>query len=202
MDEQELIRQLQMGSREAFDRIYELYHVQAYRTAVFLTGSRMDAEDIVQDAFVQVYLHAKELKQPAGFKSWFYRILTRLAWKCGRKGKREIPDEDIAVRADRADEGDCLSRLLGKEEQERIRRAVKDLDEKHRSIVVLYYYNEFSTAQIARITGCLEGTVKSRLHTARKKLEKSLADEDTGKKHGGSITARVRKNDIPDRSGI
>lgn len=182
MNEMELVRQLQTGSRTAFDQIYERYHIQAYRTAVLLTGNRADAEDVVQEAFVQVYLHAKELKEPAGFKSWFYRILTRLAWKCGRNGKREIPDEDIAVRADRADGGDCLSRLIGKEERERVRKAVESLDEKHRSIVVLYYFNNFTTAEIARITGCFEGTVKSRLHAARKKLEKSLGDDEAGGK--------------------
>ena len=182
MNEMELVRQLQTGSRTAFDRIYERYHVQAYRTAVLLTGNRADAEDVVQETFVQVYLHAMELKEPAGFKSWFYRILTRLAWKCGRDGRREVPDEDIAVRADRTDESDCLSRLLGEEERERVRRAVEDLDEKHRSIVVLYYFNNFTTGEIARITGCFEGTVKSRLHTARKKLKKSLdGDGRTGR---------------------
>lgn len=176
MDELELVRQLQTGSRTAFDQIYEQYHVQAYRTAVFLTGNRTDAEDVVQETFVQVYLHAGELKEPTGFKSWFYRILTRLAWKCGRKERRELPDEDIAAHISRADEGDGLSYLLGKEERERIRRAVEKLDDKHRSIVILYYFNDFSTGEIARITGCFEGTVKSRLHAARKKLEKSLME--------------------------
>ena len=144
-----------------------------------LTGSRGDAKDEVQETFVKVYLHTKELKGPGGFKSWFYRILTRLAWKCGRNGKRGIPDEDIAVRADG---GDCLSRLIGKEERERIRKAVESLDEKHRSIVVLYYFNDFTTAEIARITGCFEGTVKSRLHAARQKLGKSLSDTEAGGK--------------------
>ena len=182
MQEQELVKQLQQGSREAFDRIYLLYHQQAYRTAFFLTGNRADAQDVVQETFVKVWLCAPQLKDRDGFRSWFYRILTRLAWKCGRNGKREIPDEDIAVRADRADGGDCLSRLIGKEERERIRKAVESLDEKHRSIVVLYYFNDFTTAEIARITGCFEGTVKSRLHAARKKLGKSLSDNEAGGK--------------------
>ena len=66
----------------------------------------------------------------------------------------------------------------GKEERERVRRAVESLDEKHRTIVVLYYFNDFTTPEIARITGCLEGTVKSRLHTARKRLERYLAKEE------------------------
>ena len=182
LSEMELVRQLQAGSRTAFDQIYERYHVQAFRTAAFLTGSRADAEDVVQETFVQVWLHAGKLKEPAGFKSWFYRILTRLAWKCGRDGRREIPDEEIAARADREQEGDGLSSFLGKEERERIRRAVENLDEKHRTIVVLYYFNDFTTPEIARITGCLEGTVKSRLHTARKKLERCLAKEEAGGK--------------------
>ena len=121
MNEMELVRQLQTGSRTAFDQIYERYHIQAYRTAVLLTGNR-------------------------------------------------------------ADGGDCLSRLIGKEERERVRKAVESLDEKHRSIVVLYYFNNFTTAEIARITGCFEGTVKSRLHAARKKLEKSLGDDEAGGK--------------------
>ena len=121
MNEMELVRQLQTGSRTAFDQIYEQYHVQAYRTAVLLTGNR-------------------------------------------------------------ADGGDCLSRLIGKEERERIRKAVESLDEKHRSIVVLYYFNDFTTAEIARITGCFEGTVKSRLHAARKKLGKRLSDNEAGGK--------------------
>ena len=59
---------------------------------------------------------------------------------------------------------------------------MESLDEKHRSIVVLYYFNDFTTAEIARITGCFEGTVKSRLHAARKKLEKSLGDDEAGGK--------------------
>lgn len=180
MNETELVKQLQAGSRTAFDRIYEQYYVQAYRTAVFLTGSRADAEDVVQDAFVQVYLHAEELKEPAGFKCWFYRILTRIAWKCSGKRKREFPDEDAAVYAERTDEDDGLSYLLKKEEREQVRKAVESLDEKHRSIVVLYYFNGFTTGQIAQITGCMEGTVKSRLHAARKKLQKSLGESGSG----------------------
>lgn len=70
--------------------------------------------------------------------------------------------------------------------------AVQRLDEKHRSIVVLYYYNEFSTKQIARITGCLEGTVKSRLYTARKRLERILQQETSEGKYMERIPDRSR----------
>ena len=62
MQEQELVKQLQQGSREAFDRIYLLYHQQAYRTAFFLTGNRADAQDVVQETFVKVWLFAARRK--------------------------------------------------------------------------------------------------------------------------------------------
>ncbi len=176
MQEQELVKQLQEGDRNAFDQLYLLYSPQAYRTAYFLTGSRADAEDVVQETFVQVWLFIRQLKDSSGFRSWFYRILTRMAFRKGSAGKREIPDADVALLADRGSEGDSLSDLLLKEERERIRRAVDSLDEKHRAVIVLYYFNEFSTKEIAGITGSLEGTVKSRLFAARRKLQKSLRD--------------------------
>lgn len=174
MQEQELVKQLQQGSGEAFDRIYLLYHQQAYRTAFFLTGNRADAQDVVQETFVKVWLCAPQLKDRDGFRSWFYRNLTRMAFRKGSAQKREIPDADISLLADRGSEGDSLSGLLLKEEREQIRQAVDSLEEKYRTVVVLYYFNEFSTKEIARITGCLEGTVKSRLFAARRKLQKSL----------------------------
>ncbi len=192
MNEQELVERLQKKDAEAFDEFYRSYSAQAYRTAYFMLGSREDAEDVVQEAFVQVYLNIHRLRDPAGFRSWFYRSLTRLAWRKGRTSRREIPDEDIALHADRESSGDSLTDLLQKEERDCIRMAVQRLDEKHRSIVVLYYYNEFSTKQIARITGCLEGTVKSRLYTARKRLERILQQETSEGKYMERIPDRSR----------
>ena len=93
MQEQELVKQLQQGSREAFDRIYLLYHRQAYRTAFFLTGNRADAQDVVQETFGKVWLCAPQLKDRDGFRSWFYRILTRMAFRKGsaKKGRFRMP---------------------------------------------------------------------------------------------------------------
>ena len=69
MKEQELVEQFKRGDREAFEQLYQLYQNQAYRTAVFMTGNRADAEDIVQETFVQVYLHIRQLRETSGFRS-------------------------------------------------------------------------------------------------------------------------------------
>ena len=177
-----------------------LYKVGAPKRRKYKSEERdLNEQELVErlqkkdaEAFVQVYLNIHRLKDPAGFRSWFYRSLTRLAWRKGRTSRREIPDEDIALHADRESSGDSLTDLLQKEERDCIRMAVQRLDEKHRSIVVLYYYNEFSTKQIARITGCLEGTVKSRLYTARKRLERILQQETSEGKYMERIPDRSR----------
>lgn len=180
MKETELVKQLMAGDREAFDALYECYKDQAFRTAWFLAGNRADAEDIVQDTFVKVYVNIGQLKQAEGFKSWFYRILTRTAWKQSDSRKREFPDEEILIHADAAAEasGDGNpEQIFEKEEKKRLRAIVDGLDEKYRTTLILYYYSECSTKAIASIMGCLEGTVKSRLFSARRKVKTELMRE-------------------------
>ena len=179
MKETELVKRLMAGDREAFDALYELYKDQAFRTAWFLSGNRADAEDIVQDTFVKVYVNIGQLKAAEGFKSWFYRILTRTAWRQAEGQRREFPDEEIFAHADAAgqEEDQALERIYREEEQKKIRAAVNSLDDKHRTVMILYYYNEFSARTIAKIVGCLEGTVKSRLFTARKRIKAELVRE-------------------------
>ena len=75
MNEMELVRQLQTGSRTAFDQIYERYHVQAYRTAVLLTGNRADAEDVVQEAFYLICERPDDVMNSESPVGWVYRAL-------------------------------------------------------------------------------------------------------------------------------
>lgn len=180
MKETELVKRLMAGDREAFDALYELYKDQAFRTAWFLAGNRADAEDIVQDTFVKVHVNIGQLKQAEGFKSWFYRILTRTAWKQSDSRKREFPDEEILIHADAVSEasGDGNpEQIFEKEEKKRLRAIVDGLDEKYRTTLILHYYSGCSTKAIASIMGCLEGTVKSRLFSARQKVKTELMRE-------------------------
>ena len=180
MKETELVKRLMAGDREAFDALYECYKDQAFRTAWFLAGNRADAEDIVQDTFVKVYVNIGQLKNAEGFKSWFYRILTRTAWKQSDRRKLEFPDEEILIHADavsEAPEEGNPEQIFKKEERDKIRAIVNGLDEKYRTTLILYYYSECSTKAIASIMGCLEGTVKSRLFSARRKVKTELKRE-------------------------
>ncbi len=174
MENTELVRQLKDGNQAAFDALYEKYKDTLLRMAYLVSGQMDDAEDIVQETFVKCYLHIGELKKDDGFRPWLFQILYRTAYRQVRKRRREIPDEDIGIRTDATDGITSLDRIIRTEEEKMVYSAVQALDFKHRAVVILFYYQEMPMREIASVLECTEGTVKSRLFTARKKLRKSL----------------------------
>lgn len=190
----QLIRKWKNGDEEAFSVIYERYKQTAMRTAWLLCHNLADSEDIVQETFVQCYFHIKDLKNEEQFRPWMLKCLVRIGWRMAKKQKKEMPEEQLELHLER--ERYLLSTFSGKDAKEPLAQALADefsgelteaigrLSEKHRLVIVLYYYNEMSVQEIAKITGCLPGTVKSRLHFARKQLKKLLSDteeESTGR---------------------
>lgn len=178
MTEEVLVRQLKEGDKASFDLLYEKYKDMALRTAYLITGNLSDSEDVVQDTFVKVWLHCRELKKESGFKAWMMQILVRTAYKSGKKKSRELPDEEIMQKADKSQGISSIERVIAREEAEMIAVAVRSLPIKQRTVVALYYYQECSVSEIAAMLGVLEGTVKSRLHTARKLLRGKLRDRE------------------------
>jgi RNA polymerase sigma-70 factor (ECF subfamily) len=177
LTEEMLVKQMKKGDKASFDMLYEKYKNMALHTAYLITGDYSYSEDVVQDTFVKVYLHCKELKNDSGFRAWMMQILVRTAYKCGRKKSRELPDDEVTQKMDTGRTLSSLEQVIMQEEAEAITQAVRKLPVKQRTVVVLYYYQEYQISEIAQIVGCLEGTVKSRLHTARKKLKSVLKTE-------------------------
>jgi len=174
-----LVRRMQQKDADAFDEIFERYHNRLFRMAYLISGNYADSEDIVQETFVKCYCSCRELKDCSRFPSWLYQILTRTAWRYAKKQRREEPVETFFEEGD-SDSGNApLESILREEERTAVMAAINRLELKQRTVVILYYYNQLSTKEISRILGCLEGTVKSRLHTARKNLEQSLKEEGT-----------------------
>lgn len=163
------------GDEAAFEKLFDIYHNKLYRMAYLISGNHADSEDIVQETFLKCYLNRKKLKDNQCFESWLYRILTRTAWRIGKSSKKEESMEELwnQEESDSSQAGPLEALLLGWQ-REQLFDAVKELPVKQRTTVVLYYYNQLNTKEIAKATGCLEGTVKSRLHSARKNLERKL----------------------------
>ena len=176
MTDCELVRRMQQGDMQAFDTLYERYTDDAYRLACLITGSRTDGEDLAQEAFVACAQSIGSLRDGAKFRPWLLRTLSRAAWKYCRKARRETPVSEFF---DENTGESALSAVLRTEEQRRLYAALRTLDEKRRVAVVLYYFDDRSVKEIAQATGVTEGTVKSRLFSARRHLRQALTAGET-----------------------
>ncbi len=165
---------LQKGDLDAFDEIFEKYKNKAVRTAFLITGNRSICEDIAQEAFIQCYNHIGNLRNPNGFCAWFYKILTRTAWKYGKAASGEVATDNMPETADEINIDISIEQHIQSETNRILHSEIAQLKPKLKTIIVLYYFNSLSIKEIAKVTGCLEGTVKSRLYTARLKLKKSM----------------------------
>ena len=164
-----LVERMQAGEEAAFDEIFAAYCQTAVRTAALISGDSSLAEDIAQEAFILCIIHIGELKNPLAFRSWFFRILTRCAWKIsdGRRQNLEWNDKILAPCPDHYPSNGGL-------QNEELRIALNKLGRKQRAAVVLYYFNELSVREIARVTSSPEATVKTRLFAARQRLKRAL----------------------------
>ena len=171
--EEALVRRMQAGDESAFDELFACYQKQAVRTAALITGDVSLAEDVAQEAFVLCLLHICELRDPARFRSWFFRTLTRSAWKAMEKKLPTVDWENMPEPT--AEDGPYPSEKAAA--YEKLYQALDGLGKKQRTTVILYYFNDLSIKEIAQITGDLEGTVKTRLFAARRRLKRVLEAE-------------------------
>ena len=164
-----LVKRMQAGDSAAFDEIFAAYSKTAVRTAALISGEKSLAEDIAQEAFVLCIIHIGELKNPLAFRSWFFRILTRCAWKISDQRMQTSEWNDKALPS-------CTDTYPsnGDMQNEELYMALNKLSRKQRAAVVLYYFNELSIREIAQATACPEATVKTRLFAARQRMRRTL----------------------------
>lgn len=184
MDEIEIIQKVKSGDLQAFELLFERYKTKAIRTVYLMTGDVHTTEDIVQEAFTTCYLSLHTLKQPQYFKTWFFKLLTRIAWRVMKKERGLVPTETIGELVEIAglQEGTTLNEMDQATESDFIYSQILKLDYKLQTTLILYYYNELTIKEIAKVMGCLEGTVKSRLYTGRKQLKLHLTRQEEGYK--------------------
>jgi RNA polymerase sigma-70 factor (ECF subfamily) len=160
------------GERDALGDWVQARYARAYRTAVLICGNRSDAEESVQDAFLRVWRFRDAL--PAGAKrdAWLYRVLVNA---CYSKLRQEVPRrERERARAGTDDAPASSDSPEHAAEQSAAAHALyltlRDLPEALHVVVVLRYYADLSEREIATAIRRRPGTVKSRLHEARRRL--------------------------------
>ena len=175
MEERETVLRAQAGDGEAFGRLVEQYSAGIYRLCLGLCGNGFDAEDAVQETFIDAFLYLKSLSDPDRFPAWLRLIARR---KAARRLASRRYDEDIDALADflPSSEASPLDLLLDREKGGRVAEAFGRLSEKRRVAAELFYLRGMRVRQIAARLGVNENTVKSRLYDAREQLRKELSD--------------------------
>ncbi len=172
-------------STAAFERLLGPVLDQAYGTALRLTGDPSDAEDLLQDASLLALRGFDAFRRGSNFKAWFFRILVNRFYSLYRRSRRhgvaldvdQTPDRHLLDRAEAAglqQVRDPAAAVFGQLDVEAITAALDALPDDFREVATLYFMQDFSYQEIAEVMEIPVGTVRSRLHRARRTLQTAL----------------------------
>jgi RNA polymerase sigma-70 factor (ECF subfamily) len=180
-----LIQQIQSGDINAFRHFVEKYKQDIYYLALDLTGHHHDAEDLSQEVFIKVYSSIHSFRRDAALSSWLYRITVnafidkkrKKAWQILRFKLDSYDEADSPVPEPKefGISGDPERRMEGILFQEHLKKALKKLSPKEKTVFILRHYHDKSIKEIAEMLEIASGTVKSLIFRTVKKLQKELA---------------------------
>ena len=177
-EEAALIHRCQEKDKEAFRMLVEKYKKVMFGTAYLMTKDRGLAEDAMQEALIQMWKHLPSLRQGISLKAWLVRIVVNEVNRQGRKKRvQTVPLENAPEIADDCD--DIETTIIRNETHQNLRRAVEMLPSDQREVVVLRYFSELTVPEVASVMGKQEGTIKSRLNRALKRLNEIISNNET-----------------------
>ena len=176
-DESHLVDRALQGDRGAFTQLVELNQDRLFASMIHVTGSPEEAEEVVQEAFIRAFVKLDTFQRNSQFFTWLYRIAFNSALTRRRKKRarisleytRETTGMEVVDSGQPVDEG-----LLSRERVDLVRRAMRELSDEHRAILVLREMEEHSYETIAEVLEISIGTVRSRLSRARRQLKLTL----------------------------
>lgn len=180
MTENELLERARNGDTDAFAQLCEAHRGRIWRTVSSVTRRRADAEDLAQETLIKAWQALGSYRGEASLGSW----LTRIALNAAHDHQKSAWMRRVCFwRDDRPDEPDgtlSLPEQTARREQQRlVRAAVAGLGEKERTPIHLIYFEEYSLAEVARLEGVPESTIRSRVKVGLKRLAGKLSELET-----------------------
>lgn len=175
----EAIERLKSGDQDAFHIFYIHTYQFVYARAKFTIRDEHEAQDLMQEVYLAVYRNIGSLKNTDSVYSWLGGITLRQGMKLVNRKKRNIllSEDQEGMFEDLPDESRGTEERIARAEEIQIMKdCIYELSEEQRAVVLAYYYDEMKVEEIARLLEISEGTVKSRLYHARKRLKASLAE--------------------------
>lgn len=183
--DRELVRESRRGDKEAFRELVERYQRKILAVAIGMVHNRDDALELTQETFVKAYENLDRFKGESSFYTWLYRIVVNLGIDFRRRDRRHgtvsMADrpgggEDIEATLPEQRLADPYQQTRSREIGERMQQAIDELTPDHKAVILLREVEGLSYEDISRVMQCSKGTVMSRLHYARKKLQDKLKD--------------------------
>lgn len=180
-----IVQRVQNGEVSAFNQLVQKYRQSLFSIIYNMTGNREDATDITQEVFIKAFQSINRFRGQASFYTWIYRIAVNSSITFIKKAKKqrfinyETIDETLVsseileyfTAKTKTEKGALLTEL-----QEKLNEALQKLSPKHRLVVILHEVEGMNHKSIADIMKTSEGTVRSRLHYAKKMLQSFLQD--------------------------
>lgn len=171
-----LVERTLAGDRSAYAILVARYQDRLYAVAYEVLHNRAEAEDVVQETFLQAYVNLGKFQRKSRFYTWLYRIAFNSAIGMARRAKRRgtvaVPNDDLQ---EFPSNGATPEERQQREESiQAVRAAIDTLPAEYRAVIVLREINDTSYEEIAEITGVPLGTVRSRLYRARAMLRQLI----------------------------
>jgi len=186
LNEADAIERAKQGDAEAFQALYDRHKRRVYSLCLRMTANVAEAEDLTQEAFLQLYRKIATFRGESAFSTWLHRLSVNVVlMHLRKKGLPVVSLEETTQGTEedspKKDFGTQDLALAGSIDRLQLQRAVEDLPPGYRTIFVLHDVEGYEHNEIAEIVGCSIGNSKSQLHKARMKLRDLLKMNRAGK---------------------
>ncbi|MGO8698883.1 MAG: RNA polymerase sigma factor [Limisphaerales bacterium] len=171
-DEQPPVARARAGEQAAWESLFQRYQLPVYVYVFELVHDEQTSLDIVQEAFVAAVRHIASLREDGKFGSWLFGIAHQKCIQRWRKHDRESAALEQITQRPQEFGGDPGELLIRCEDEAQFMKLLNQLPPAHCAVLLLHFIEDFSLDEIARITGANIGTVKSRMHYAKRALRK------------------------------
>jgi len=201
--EPEAIRRAQQGDAAAFERIYRLHSRRVYALCLRMVGNTAEAEDLAQEAFLQLFRKIQTFRGESAFSTWLHRLAVNVVLMRLRKKKlpetslEETIEPDEETGGPRKEIGAPDTLLSGSIDRVNLQRAIEQLPPGYRSVFVLHDIQGYEHNEIAEIMDCSIGNSKSQLHKARMRLRELLQEtvRDLARQRRQAARSETASND-------
>jgi RNA polymerase sigma-70 factor, ECF subfamily len=207
------VRRAQQGDAEAFAALFHAHKARIYSVCLRMTNNTAEAEDLTQDAFMQVFRKLSTFRGDSALSTWLYRIaVNTVLMRFRKKALRQISlDEPCHQESKpvRREYGSTDDRLVGSVDRIALARAIQELPDGYRTIFLLHEVEGYEHQEIAQMLNCSVGNSKSQLHKARLRIRELLRpprtqpqEQKTRQEVGLRLTPSRVKHDVEERAAL